>query len=62
MILDDGREKKRFHLEPLLFWRSDVCPMIWRALDNFSSGSVCMALVFRMNMTRRTTTGITMTS
>jgi hypothetical protein len=21
-----------------------VCPMIWRALDNFSSGSVCMVL------------------
>jgi hypothetical protein len=21
-----------------------VCPMIWRELDNFSSGSVCMVL------------------
>ena len=43
VLLDDGREKKTFHLN-----RSYVglylCPMIWRELDNFSSGSVCMVL------------------
>lgn len=41
--LDDGYEKKTFHLnrsyKGLL-----VCPMIWRELDNFSSGAVCMVL------------------
>ena len=43
VVLDDGRQKKRIHLA-----RSNyglyVCPMIWRELDNFSSGSVCMVL------------------
>ena len=43
VLLDDGKEKKRVHLN-----RSNyglyVCPMIWRELDNFSSGSVCMVL------------------
>jgi len=43
VVLDDGCEKKRVHLN-----RSNyglyVCPMIWRELDNFSSGSVCMVL------------------
>ena len=43
VILDDGREKKRFHLNRSYFGLY-VCPMIWRALDNFLSGSVCMAL------------------
>lgn len=43
VVLDDGTEKKRVHLNRSysgLF----VCPMIWRELDNFSSGSVCMVL------------------
>lgn len=43
VVLDDGHHKRRFHLnrsyQGLL-----VCPMIWRELDNFSSGSVCMVL------------------
>lgn len=43
VVLDDGVNKKRVHLN-----RSHmglyVCPMIWRELDNFSSGSVCMVL------------------
>lgn len=43
VLLDDGHEKKRFHLN-----RSNygllVSPMMWRELDNFSSGSVCMVL------------------
>ena len=43
VVLDDGQEKKRFHLNRSYFGLY-VCPMIWRELDNFSSGSVCMVL------------------
>ncbi|MBS3957839.1 MAG: WxcM-like domain-containing protein [Xanthomonadaceae bacterium] len=41
--LDDGHEKKIFHLNRS-YMGLYVCPMIWRELDNFSSGSVCMVL------------------
>ena len=43
VVLDDGRERRRVHLNRSyngLF----ICPMIWRELDNFSSGAVCMVL------------------
>jgi WxcM-like, C-terminal len=43
VILDDGTEKRRFHLNRS-YQGLYVCPMIWRELDNFSSGSVCMVL------------------
>ena len=43
VVLDDGKEKKRFHLNRS-YNGLYVCPMIWRNLDNFSSGSVCMVL------------------
>ena len=43
VVLDDGGEKKRFHLNRS-YQGLYVCPMIWRELDNFSSGSVCMVL------------------
>jgi hypothetical protein len=43
VLLDDGTEKKRFHLNRS-YEGLYVCPMIWRELDNFSSGSVCMVL------------------
>lgn len=43
VILDDGQEKKRFHLNRS-YSGLYVCPMMWRELDNFSSGSVCMVL------------------
>ena len=36
-------EKRRFHLNRS-YYGLYVCPMIWRELDNFSSGSVCMVL------------------
>jgi len=43
VILDDGKIKRRFSLnrpyQGLL-----VVPGIWRELDNFSSGSVCLVL------------------
>jgi len=42
-VLDDGENKKRFHLNRP-YNGLYVCPMIWRELDNFSSGSVCMVL------------------
>ncbi len=43
VVLDDGREKKRIHLNRS-YNGLYICPMIWRELDNFSSGSVCMVL------------------
>ncbi|MBI5924992.1 MAG: WxcM-like domain-containing protein [Aquabacterium sp.] len=43
VVLDDGSEKRRFHLNRS-YYGLYVCPMIWRELDNFSSGSVCMVL------------------
>jgi hypothetical protein len=43
VLLDDGKEKKRVHLSRS-YSGLYVCPMIWRELDNFSSGSVCMVL------------------
>jgi len=43
VILDDGYNKKRFHLDRS-YYGLYVCPMIWRELDNFSSGSVCLVL------------------
>ena len=43
VVLNDGEQKKRFHLNRS-YNGMYVCPMIWRELDNFSSGSVCMVL------------------
>lgn len=43
VVLDDGSGKKRYHLNRS-YSGLYVCPMIWRELDNFSSGSVCMVL------------------
>ncbi len=41
--LDDGFEKKTVHLNRS-YSGLYVCPMIWREIDNFSSGAVCMVL------------------
>jgi hypothetical protein len=43
VVLDDGYQKKRFHLNRS-YCGIYIAPMVWRELDNFSSGSVCMAL------------------
>jgi oxalate decarboxylase/phosphoglucose isomerase-like protein (cupin superfamily) len=43
ITLDDGQSKKTFHLNRS-YNGLYVCPMIWRELNNFSSGSVCMVL------------------
>jgi len=41
--LDDGKEKKTIHMNRS-YNGLYVCPMIWREIDNFSSGAVCMVL------------------
>ena len=43
VLLDDGETSTRFHLNRS-YNGLYVCPMIWRELDNFSSGSVCLVL------------------
>ncbi len=43
IVLDDGRQKKRMHLNRS-YYGLYVCPMIWREMDNFSSGAVCLVL------------------
>ena len=47
IVLDDGRQKKRFHLNRS-YDGLYVCPMIWREMDNFSSGSVCLVLASQL--------------
>jgi hypothetical protein len=41
--LDDGRAEKTVHMNRS-YYGLYICPMIWREIDNFSSGAVCMAL------------------
>ena len=41
--LDDGYAKKTVHMNRS-YYGLYVCPMIWREIDNFSSGAVCMVL------------------
>lgn len=43
VILDDGHERKSFHMNRS-YYGLYVSQMIWREMDNFSSGSVCMVL------------------
>jgi dTDP-4-dehydrorhamnose 3,5-epimerase-like enzyme len=43
VVLDDGRKKKRIHLNRS-YYGLYVCPMIWREMDNCSSGAVCLVL------------------
>lgn len=43
VVLDDGYEKKRMHLNRS-YHALYIHSMIWRTIDNFSSGSVCMVL------------------
>ncbi len=43
VVLHDGQRERRFHLNRSYFGVY-VCPMTWRRLDNFSSGSVCLVL------------------
>lgn len=41
--LDDGFSKTRFHLNRS-YQGLYIPPMVWRDIDNFSSGAVCMAV------------------
>jgi dTDP-4-dehydrorhamnose 3,5-epimerase-like enzyme len=43
ITLYDGFQKKKFNLNRSYFGLY-VCSMIWREIDNFSSGSVCLVL------------------
>ena len=43
VVLDDGSEKRRFHLNRSHYGLY-VTPLTWRELDNFSSNSVCLVL------------------
>ena len=43
VVLDDGHQKKRFHLNRS-YNGLYVPTMLWPELDNFSSGAVCMVL------------------
>ena len=43
VILDDGESRKTFHLNRS-YYGLYIAPMVWRELDNFSSGSVCLVL------------------
>ena len=43
VVLDDGFERKRFHLNRS-YYGLYIPSMIWHELNNFSSGSVCLVL------------------
>ncbi|MGZ4864709.1 MAG: sugar 3,4-ketoisomerase [Halobacteriota archaeon] len=44
VILDVGSSQERYHLNRS-YYGLYIPPMVWRELDNFSSGSVCLVLV-----------------
>lgn len=43
VVVDDGRERKRFFLNRS-YYGLYIPSMIWREIENFSSGSVCLVL------------------
>jgi glyoxylate utilization-related uncharacterized protein len=43
ITLDDGYQRRKFHLNRS-YYGLYLPSMIWREVDNFSSGSVCMVL------------------
>jgi hypothetical protein len=43
VVLFDGYREKRFHLNRS-YYGLYVGPLMWRTLDNFSSGSVCLVM------------------
>ena len=43
VVLDNGHERTRYHMNRS-YYGLHVEPMMWREIDNFSSGSVCMVL------------------
>ncbi len=43
VVVDDGREKKKFQLNRA-YYGLYIPKMIWRGIENFSSGAVCLVL------------------
>ncbi len=43
IVLDDGKERKTVQLNRS-YSGLTICPYIWREVNNFSSGAVCMVL------------------
>lgn len=43
VVVKDGKKEKRFHLNRP-YSGLYLSPMVWRELENFSSGSVCLVL------------------
>lgn len=43
VVLNDGGTEQHFHLNRS-YYGLYISPMVWREIDNFSSGSVCMVL------------------
>jgi hypothetical protein len=43
VVLDDGTSRSRFHLNRS-YYGLCIPEMVWREIDNFSSGSVCLVL------------------
>ena len=43
VVVYDGKDTRRFHLNRS-YYGLHLPPMIWREMDNFSSGSVCLVL------------------
>ena len=43
VILKDGSKESRIHLNRS-YYGLYIAPMIWREMDNFSSGSVCLVV------------------
>ena len=43
VVLNYGLRSHRYHLNRS-YYGLYICPMMWREIDNFSSGSVCMVL------------------
>lgn len=46
VVLDDGRERKKVQLNRS-YHGLMICSMIWREIENFSSGAVCLVLASR---------------
>ena len=43
VTLDDGFSRQTFHLNRS-YYGLHIAPRVWREIDNFSSGAVCLAL------------------
>lgn len=43
VVLDDGARRATYRLDRPFFGLY-ICPMIWRELENFSAGAVCLVL------------------